>query len=72
MVATALHKVVTLEIVTQRAELDATDAADRRIVATPPESESEEPTVGGADRKYWLWFRVLYTWFGCFCNHSFL
>jgi hypothetical protein len=40
MAAIAMHKAVTLEIATQRAELEA---ADRRIAATPPESESEEP-----------------------------
>jgi hypothetical protein len=44
MAAIAMHKAVTMEIATQRAELDAADAADRRIAATPPESESEEPT----------------------------
>jgi hypothetical protein len=47
MAATALHKAVMKEIATQRAELEAADATDRRIVAalpaTPPESESEEP-----------------------------
>ena len=43
MAATALHKAVMTEIATQRAELEAADAADRRIAATPPESESEEP-----------------------------
>jgi hypothetical protein len=40
--ATALHKAVTPVIATQRAELEATDAANRRIAATSP--ESEEPT----------------------------
>ena len=44
MAATALHKAATMEITTQRAELEAADAADRRIAATPPKSESEEPT----------------------------
>ena len=39
-----MHKAVTAKIATQRAELEAADAADRRIVATPSESESEEPT----------------------------
>ena len=47
MAATALHKAVMTEIATQRAELEAADATDRRIAAampaTPPESE-EEPT----------------------------
>jgi hypothetical protein len=43
MVATAMHKAATMEIATQRAEFEAADAADRRIAATPPESESEEP-----------------------------
>jgi hypothetical protein len=44
MAATAMHKAATMEIATQRAELEAADAADRHIVATPPESESEERT----------------------------
>ena len=44
MAATALHKAATMEIATQRAELEAADAADRRIAATSPEFESEEPT----------------------------
>ena len=47
MAATTLHKAVMTEIATQRAELEAADATDRRIAAampaTPPESESEEP-----------------------------